>query len=225
MEGMLTTRVGTPLARNFSAVWWISPSSEPLASRMILGLSRPDTTYPPRTVPWALAFAVACVGDGVDQILAREDERRRRLDILDGHSPGRARLFGVAGAQGEQGSLALEVVDLLEKAQLRFVLDGLVRGAVFSDAEAVVRPDEDDGKLLERREAHHGLHVVGEREECRATGANAAMQDHADGERGHRELGDAGLQELSAEIALAKDRGLLEERVGSCRRRRGRPTS
>ena len=100
------------------------------------------------------------------------------------------------------------------------MLDRLVRRTVLANAERVVRPDIDHMQAHQRRETHCRFHVVREDEE-RAAGRNhAAVQRHAVGHAGHRQLRNARLEEFTAEVALRKGFGLLEEAVGLVRIRK-----
>ena len=69
----------------------------------------------------------------------------------------------------------------------------------------------------QRREAHGGLHIIGEDEERAADGDHAAVQRHAVRNAGHRQLRDARLEEFPTEIALRERLGLLQVTVGLVR--------
>ena len=119
-----------------------------------------------------------------------------------------------AGRSTSRLRVASQVAQLLEQPDLRFLFDRLVRRAVLADPERVVRPDELHRQFHQRRQAHRRLHVVGEDEEGGADGDHAAVQRHPVGQRRHRQLGHADLEELAREVALPEDRGALEEPVG-----------
>ena len=100
------------------------------------------------------------------------------------------------------------------------MLDRLMRRTVLANAERVVCPDINHVQAHQRRETHCRFHVVREDEE-RAAGRNhAAVQRHAVGHAGHRQLRNARLEEFTAEVALRKGFGLLEEAVGLVRIRK-----
>src|SRR5207253_10479211 len=65
------------------------------------------------------------------------------------------------------------------------LFDGLVRGAVFAEADGVVCEDVDDLHVRERGESYGGLHVVGEAHEGRAEGDESAVETHARQGRAH----------------------------------------
>jgi hypothetical protein len=71
------------------------------------------------------------------------------------------------------------------RPQRHQVLDRLVGRAVLAEPDGVVRPNEDDGQLVQRRQAHGGAHVVGEAEERRDERPDAAVVRHAIGDRRH----------------------------------------
>ena len=93
------------------------------------------------------------------------------------------------------------------------MLYGLVRGAVLTHTERVVRPDIYHVQTHERRQTHRRLHVVREDEECSACGDNAAMQRHAVHHARHRQLRHARLEELARKVTLGEGLGLLQEAV------------
>ena len=109
------------------------------------------------------------------------------------------------------------VAQVLHQANLRLVLDRLVRRAVLAYAERVVRPDIDHVQVHQCREADGRLHVVREDEEGAAGRNHAAVQCHTVHDAGHRQLRHAGLEEFAAEIALREGFGLFQEAVGLVR--------
>ena len=109
--------------------------------------------------------------------------------------------------------MAAVVAQMLHETDLGLVFDGLVRGAIFTDTEGVVRPDIDHVQLHERSQSDGRLHVVRKDEEGAADGQDAAVQRHAVHHAGHRQLTDAHLQELPREVALGKGVRMLEEAV------------
>ena len=89
------------------------------------------------------------------QILTAEGQEAGAL-ALEGETPGGGGFVGVGGA---------EVGDVGHGAQGHQVLDGLVRGAVFADADGVVGEDEERVNLHERGEAQGRLGVIREHKE------------------------------------------------------------
>ena len=152
---------------------------------------------------------------GLD-VLARQHERHRAV-LLDGQFPRHDGLIAVGRTQHEHRTLVVVVAQVLHQADLRLVLHGLVRRAVLAHAERVVRPDVDHMQAHQRREAHGGLHIIGEDEERAADGDHAAVQRHAVHHAGHRQLRDARLEEFTGEIALRERLGLLQKSVGLVR--------
>ena len=152
---------------------------------------------------------------GLD-VLARQHERHGAV-LLDGQFPRHDGLIAVGRTQHEHRTLVVVVAQVLHQADLRLVLHGLVRRAVLAHAERVVRPDVDHMQAHQRREAHGGLHIIGEDEERAADGDHAAVQRHAVRNAGHRQLRYARLEEFPAEIALRERLGLLQVTVGLVR--------
>ena len=132
------------------------------------------------------------------QVLAGEHERGgavagQRAD------PCRGRFLAVRRAEH------LHVGDGAQRDQL---LDRLVRRPVLADADGVVGEDIGDGQVHERGEAHRVLHVIGEDEEGRAIGAQAAVQLDAVGDRRHRVFADAEV-DVAPGIVLRGEVGAL----------------
>ena len=105
------------------------------------------------------------------------------------------------------------VLQLLDQADLSLLFYRLVGGTVFTYAEGIVSPDELDGHFHQGSHADGGLHVVAEDEEGAASGYDATMERHTDADASHGQLGHTGLEEGSAEVALGKGVGLLEETI------------
>ena len=162
-----------------------------------------------------LAAAVAQRRQVLD-VLTREDQRHGAV-LLDGQFPRHDGLFAVGRTQHDHRTLAVVVFQMLHQADLRLMLHGLMRRTVLAHAERVVRPDVDHMQAHQRREAHGGLHIIGEDEERAADGDHAAVQRHAVRNAGHRQLRDARLEEFPTEIALRERLGLLQVTVGLVR--------
>ena len=94
------------------------------------------------------------------------------------------------------------------------MFDGLMGGAVFSDAEAVVAPYIFHGQLHQGGHTHGWFHVVAENEERAAGGDYASVCHDAVHDGGHGQLADSGVEECSREIAVGKRVGVAEESVG-----------
>ncbi len=63
-----------------------------------------------------------------------------------------------------------------DRAQRRQMFDGLMRGAVFADADGIVRHDVDRANAHQSREADRGTAVIGKDEERRAERDQSAVQ-------------------------------------------------
>src|SRR6185436_5120115 len=96
------------------------------------------------------------------------------------------------------------------RAQRSVVLDRLVRGAVLAEADRVVRPGPDDGKVPESRQADGRAHVVREDEERRAVGLDdAAVEGKPVDDRAHPVLPDA-KGDIAARMGGREDARSLE---------------
>ena len=162
-----------------------------------------------------LAAAPAQRRQGLD-ILARKHECHGPV-LLQRQLPRHDGLVAVGRTQHKHRPLALVVAQVLQQADLRLLLDGLVRRTVLAHTERVVRPDVDHVQPHERRETHRGLHVVREDKEGAAGRDHAAVQRHAVHHAGHRQLRDARLEELARKVAPREGPGLLEVTVGLVR--------
>ena len=152
-------------------------------------------------------------------ILSRENQRHGTL-LLESQLPGHHRLVAVGRTQHDHRAFAAVVLQVLHQPDLHLLLDRLVRRTVLAHAERIVRPDVDHVQTHERRQTDGRLHVVREDEEGAARGDYASVQCHAVHHAGHRQLRDAGLEELPREVALHDGPGLLEEAVGFVRIRK-----
>ena len=77
------------------------------------------------------------------------------------------------------------------------VLDRLVRGAVFADADGVVCEDVDNGNVHGAARRMHGAHVIAEVEEGGAEGASRA-EGHAVEGGGHAVFADTEVEVAAA---------------------------
>ena len=119
------------------------------------------------------------------------------MRLRDGHAIGFRHFVGVAGSHDE---------NIGHGAQRRELFDGLVRRAVFADADGVVRKDIDNGNFHEAGETHGRLHVVAEIEKCSAEGAQAA-ETHAAHRRAHGMFTHAVVDVAAAVLAGEKFTG------------------
>ncbi len=141
------------------------------------------------------------VEDG--QVLAGERHEAGGL-ALERETPAGGGLVGVGGA---------EVGELRDGAQAHQVLDGLVGGAVFAEADGVVGEDVERVRALQRAHAEGGAAVVGEGEEGGAEGDEAAVGGHAVDRGHHAELADA--EEDVAALGIDVEAGrILEDGLG-----------
>ena len=88
--------------------------------------------------------------------LAREHQARRAVAVFDRHAPGRRGLDRIAGPPQ---------VHVRNEAQARQMLDGLMRRAVFAEADGIVGIDEDHAQAHQRRHAHGIARIVRKRQE------------------------------------------------------------
>ena len=92
------------------------------------------------------------------------------------------------------------ILQFFHQADLCLLLNRLVGRSVFSYTESIVCPDELDGHFHQCGHTDSGLHIVGEYEECTASGDNATMQIHTYAHASHCQLGNAGLEEGTVEV-------------------------
>eukprot|EP01137_Pigoraptor_chileana_P026861 Opistho-2@8750 len=133
--------------------------------------------------------ALGCVG----QILARQCQHGGLVAVGQGHAPGHGGFGRVGGAPH---------IQVGDQAQAGHVLDGLVRGAVFAQADGVVGEHVDHALLHQRGHADGVAAVVAEREEGAAVGDEAAVQRHAVHDGGHAELTHAVVDVAAAHASL-----------------------
>src|SRR2546430_3221935 len=91
-------------------------------------------------------------------------------------------------------------------AQRRELFDGLVRRAVFTNADGVMCEDIDNGNFHKAGETHGRLHVVAEIEKCPTEGAQAA-ETHAAHRRAHGMFTHAVVDVAAAVLAGEKFTG------------------
>src|SRR5581483_3013325 len=125
---------------------------------------------------------------------------------LQDHLPGFYDFIGIARAEHDH---------IGHRPQRRKLFNGLVRGAVFSDADRIVGEDEDRWNLHERRQSHAGTHVITEIEECGPKCADAGER-HSVYARTHDVLSNPEVQiapgvasRLEISRSLKLERGLI----------------
>ena len=118
----------------------------------------------------------------IGQVLPAQQQRARAFGIADGDGPGHCG-FGRVGRAPD--------VQVRDQPQRRGMFHALVRGAVFAQADAVVREDMDHAPLHQRGHADGVAAVVAEGQEGAAVGNEAAVQRDAVHHRGHAELAHA----------------------------------
>ena len=118
----------------------------------------------------------------VGHVLAAQQHGRGAFVVLQRGGPGNGGLYHIAGAP---------YVQVRYQAQAGCVLDALVRGAVFAQADAIVREDVDDAQLHQRGHADGVAAVVAEGEEGAAIRDIAAVQGNAVHDGGHAEFAHA----------------------------------
>jgi hypothetical protein len=131
------------------------------------------------------------------QVLACERQRRWSLLTLQRDLPALGAFDRVGRAHDEM---------VRNGAKRRQMLDRLVGGTVFAEADRVMRHDEDRADAHQRGQPHRRSRIVGEAEERARIGDDAAMQRHAVQRRRHAKLADAvvdiAIAIAPAEIAL-----------------------
>ena len=138
----------------------------------------------------------------VGQVLAREQQRAGAVLLHQRHRPGHRGLGGVGRAPDVQAR---------DQAQAGGVFHRLVGGAVFAQADGVMREHVDDAALHQRGHADRVAAVVAEREEGAAVGDVAAVQRDAVHDRGHAELAHA-VVDVAADLAVGQHhRAVLAE--------------
>lgn len=128
-------------------------------------------------------------------VLAREHEAGRAVAALDGARPGDDRLDRVGGTPDMHAG---------DEAQTGHVLDGLMRRAVFTKADRVMREDVDDALLHEGGHAQGVAGIVGERQERGGVRNETAVERNAVHDGGHAELTDAVADVAGKEVAAVK---------------------
>ena len=123
---------------------------------------------------------------------------------LESKLPAGGGLVGVGGA---------EVGEVRDGAEAHQVLDGLVGGAVFAEADGVVREDEERVNVHQRGHANGRAAVVGEGEEGGAEGDETAVGGHAVDHGAHAELADAEEDVAAGGIDVEAGR-VLEDGLG-----------
>jgi hypothetical protein len=101
-------------------------------------------------------------------------------------------------------------VEVRDRAERGEVFDGLVRGAVFAEADRVVCEDVDDLHFGQGRETNRGLHVVGEGQERAAVRDEPAVEAHPRHGRAHRVLADAEVEDAPLIKAVPKVAAVLD---------------
>ncbi len=144
-------------------------------------------------------------------LLPRKDQRSRTVRVFEGHFPGDRRFGGIRRTENEHLRTSIRLVQVFQQANLRFVLDRLVRRTVLAHAEAVVRKDILDRKPLQRGHADDGLHEIAKDKERRANRIETAVQRDSAGDSAHREFRDADLDKGSAKIARLHDARFVQE--------------
>ena len=124
--GIETTRAFTPSAASASCAATATSTSPPVAT--IAASSPARRTYAPRATPGPRALEHG-------QVLPRQREDGRAVEVLEDHAPRLGGLGGVAGAQHGQAG---------DRPQGHEVLDGLVRRAVLAERDGVVGEDPRD---------------------------------------------------------------------------------
>src|SRR5437016_2471008 len=97
------------------------------------------------------------------------------MRLRDGHAISFRHFVGVTRSHDE---------NIGHGAQRRELFDGLVRRAVLTDADRVVREDIDDGDFHEAGETHGWFYVVAKIEKCSTERAHTA-ETHAAHRRAH----------------------------------------
>ena len=168
------------------------PTSEPLAIRISAGGGAARVAQHVGAAAQALGARVAAAVERGD-VLPGQRQQHRTIAHFDGDLPGHRGLVGVGRADEREPG---------DGAQAGELLDRLVRRPVLAEREAVVREDVDDVQAHQRRQADRRTHVVGEDQEGRAVGDEAAVRGQAVDDRAHRVLAHAEVK-VAAGVAPA----------------------
>ena len=196
-----------PSAWRASRAWTASWTSEPVPIRMHVGrngravLGRfgqdvaalRDAGNGTERVAVGFAFAAGVGGD----VLAGQHNAGRVFVVLQHGLPCRSDLVGVTGADNVQAH---------DGAQGGQLFHRLVGGAVFAQADGVVRPD------VQRRDTHQGAEpdrrtlVVGEDQERAGERPGVPVQGDAVHDRGRGVLTDTEVQHPAVRVARTRRR-------------------
>ncbi len=138
-------------------------------------------------------------------LVSGENDHRRSPHARKRDTKGLERLARIRGAQDTH------VRHRPERSQM---LNGLMRRAVFTQADGVVTQDIDHGQLHQGRQADGRPRVVGEDEKRRSKRPDSAVQRHPRAGRAHHVLAHAPAYVTSLIAALAEVRFSVDDRLG-----------
>ena len=84
------------------------------------------------------------------------------------------------------------------------MLNWLVGGPVFAQANRVVGPYEDDGKFLQSSQANRGTHVIGEHQERSVVRAGETVEGHSVARKSCGKLTDTKVQIAAVLVAIER---------------------
>ena len=133
------------------------------------------------------------------QVLAGERNRRWAVVALERQLPDLCRFRGIGRAEDEQ---------VRDGAQCRHVLDRLVRRAVFTETDGIVRQDVDDADAHQSGEADRRTAIVREDQEAAGIGDQTAVQRDTVHGSGHAVLAHAVVDVAAGEVRRRNRLGL-----------------
>ena len=146
------------------------------------------------------------VGHGVGvqhgQALAAEREGHRRVGLVEREAPCQGGLVRTRRA---------DHVQVRGGAQMRELLDRLVRRAVLAQPDRIVGEHDDRRQVHDRRQPHRPLHVVGEVEEGGAERAQAVQVEPVH-HRAHAVLAHAVVDVARVEVVAADRAAVVDQR-------------
>ena len=146
--------------------------------------------------------------------LAGQDKGRGAVVIFKSHFPGSQSLESVRRAQHQHLGLAVFLLEVFQQADLGFMFNRLVSGAIFAHAEAVVSEHVLDREAHQGRHTDGRLHEVAEHEEGGTNRIQTAVEGDSVTDGTHGQFGHAYLHEGSLEVVRAENARLVEEGLG-----------
>ena len=149
---------------------------------------------------------------GIKNVLTAQQQGCWLAPVLQRHAPGDSGLGGIARAPD---------IQVRDQAQRGSMFDRLVRRAVFTQADRVVREDMHHAQLHQRRHADRVAAVVAEGQKSAAIGNEAAVQRNAVHDRRHAELAHTVVDVATTVAIPAKVEAQVRRTFGVCQIRAG----